>query len=233
MRNRRQDKLLGRLCSQLVAACICLSVGVLDSHAQTLSETQQQQLRVYMFTELTKENFLKHTRVTRAGNLSACELEFQYVYRDIRARGGAPVVLTGSFSAVWTPGKVPGYSLKINAAEFLFKERKWSVSAPPFINITVNGVGFIRHKAVDFVCESGGRCAGFQDSSFGLNTTVLKADPFDATLSWSLVEGGMDSSVRLSEIGGKREFLQAAQGFQECNIEINENLVQAIKKLQK
>lgn len=233
MSNRRLDVLFGRSCSHLVAAIICLAVGVLDSYAQPLSEAQQQQLRAYLFTELSKENFLKHNRVTRAGNLSACELEFQYVYRDIRARGGAPVVLTGAFSADWTPGRIPGYALKINAAEFLFKEQKWSISAPPFINISINEVSFIRHKIIDFVCESGGRCMGFQDSSFGLNTTVLEAIPFDASLSWSLVEGGMDSSVRLSEIGGKRDFPRATQGFQECNLEINENLVRAINKLQK
>jgi len=165
------------------------------SIAQPLSESDQTKLHIYLYDEITKQNFVKLNRVTIQGELSACEAEFQYVYRDIRAKKGAPVILTGSFSAIWSDGKVPGFSFKINAAEPNLKDSTWSITAPPFINITVNNLSFKPYKSIDFICESGGRCVGFSDPEFKINLAIVKANPFDATLTWSLTESGYDTSV--------------------------------------
>lgn len=201
--------------------------------AQTLSPSDQNRLHLYLFEQLTKENSLKLNRVTRQGELSACELEFQYVYRDIRARKGAPIVLTGSFSASWTPGKIPGYMFKINAAELDTVNTKWTVTAPPYINVTVKGRSFNPYKSGDFVCETGGRCVGYYDKDFRINLSVAEAYPFDAAISWSLTEGGMDTSVDLSRIGDRSNANKALESFYRCNMEINDKLTDYLKKIAK
>lgn len=197
--------------------------------AQQLSESDRTKLQAYLFDELTKKNFVKLNRVTQQGELSACETEFQYVYRDIRARRGEPVLLTGSFSASWTPGKIPSYMFKINAAEFDLKETKWSITAPAFINVTVNNLSFKPYKSIDFVCETGGRCVGFTDPKLRINTAVVEKYPFDATLTWSLTEGGMDSSVKLSDIGSRQNTRMALENFYSCNLEIIQKLSEYLK----
>lgn len=216
----------------LTGLSIALFLG-LSANAQTLSPADQNRLHVYLFEELTKENNLKLNRVTRQGELSACELEFQYVYRDVRARKGAPIVLTGSFSASWTPGKIPGYMFKINAAELDTVNTKWTVTAPPYINVTVKGRSFNPHKSADFVCETGGRCVGYYDKEFGINRSVLEAYPFDAAISWSLTDGGMDTSVDLSRIGDRSNANKALESFYRCNMEINDKLAEYLKKITK
>jgi hypothetical protein len=197
--------------------------------AQDLSDSDKKKLQIYLFDELTKQNFVKLNRVTKQGELSDCETEFQYVYRDIRARRGELVLLTGSFSSSWSPGKIPSYMFKINAGEYSIKESKWSITAPAFINVTVNKLSFKPYKSIDFICESGGRCVGFTDPKFRINTSVVEAYPFDAILTWSLNEGGMDNSVKLSEIGNKPNTRQALESFYSCNLEIIKKLSDYLK----
>lgn len=219
--------------SRKLCFCVAALMASIVSIAQPLSERDQANLNAYLFDELTKQNFVKLNRITKQGELSDCEAEFQYVYRDIRARRGAPVVLTGAFSASWTPGKIPSYMFKINAAEMNTKETTWSISAPPFINITVNNLSFKPYKSIDFVCESGGRCVGFTDPQFNINMAVVKTNPFDATITWSLAEGGMDNHVKLSEIGNKLNTRKALDTFHSCNFEIVQKLSDYLKNQSK
>lgn len=199
------------------------------ANAQPVSDSDLTQLQNYLYGELTKQNFVKHNRITTEGELSSCEAEFQYVYRDIRARKGAPIVLTGSFSSIWSNGKVPSFMFKVNAAELEMKTSKWSITAPSFINITIKNQSFKPFKFVDFVCESGGRCTGYTDPKLGINMALIQTNPFDATLTWALENGGMDTSVKMSNIGNKQVTREALQSFYSCNVEMNQKLVDYFK----
>ena len=119
--------------------------------------------------------------------------------------------------------------LKINAAELDMKETKWNITAPPYINVTVKNLSFKPYKYADFICETGGRCVGFSDQKFKINMAVADEYPFDATLSWSLVEEGMDNSVKLSAIGNPQGAKQALENFYSCNLEINQKLAEFLK----
>ena len=69
---------MGRLIlAKLVICLLSVSIG-LQVNAQQVSSADQSRLHVYLFAEFTKENNLKLNRVTRQGELSACELEFQW-----------------------------------------------------------------------------------------------------------------------------------------------------------
>jgi hypothetical protein len=217
---------------KIVLSLITLGASFV-SLAQELSGSEVAKLQTYLFDELTKKNFVKLNRITKQGELSGCEAEFQYVYRDIRARKSAPVILTGAYSSNWSPGKIPGFMLKINAAELDMKETKWNITASPYINVTVKNMSFKPYKFVDFVCETGGRCVGFEDKNFKINMAVVEAFPFDATLSWSLVEDGMDNSVRLSSIGNPQSTKRALDNFFACNLEINQKLAEFLKEKSK
>ena len=50
-----------------------------DSNAETKVNQQ-------VYEQLTKENFVKLNKITREGKLAACELEFQYAYKDFRIK---------------------------------------------------------------------------------------------------------------------------------------------------
>ena len=210
----------------LALIAVCTSIVSLS---QEISGSDLAKLHTYLFDELTKQNFVKLNRITKQGELSGCETEFQYVYRDIRARKGAPIVLTGAYSSIWSPGQIPSFMLKINAAELDMKDTKWNITAPPYINVTVKNLSFKPYKYVDFVCETGGRCVGFFDQKFKINIAVADAYPFDATLSWSLVEDGMDNSVKLSAIGNSQNAKRTLENFYTCNLELNQKLAESLK----
>ncbi len=216
--------------SKLILCLMAFSISNIAG-AQQLTREEQEAVNNYLFEELTKKNFVKLNRVTKEGNLESCELEFQYVYRDNRARLGAPVFLTGSFSSTWTSGKIPGYMYKINANEFSIKDRKFHVFAPEFIDISVAGESFKAHKSIDFICETGGRCVGFYDKSLNINLVVASTVPFDAQLMWSLTKGGLDNSVFISKIGDRKKTQQELMSFNLCNNEIIEKFTKYIKQL--
>ncbi len=209
---------------KLLLSILGLSL-ILPSRAETLSQADRQLLNTHLFRSLTDENFVKHSRLTKRDVHSACEAEFQYAYRDIREKRGAPILLTGSFSARLEPGKHLGYMLKINAHEPSFDNKSWSTLAPAYINATVNKKSFKPYKITEFICESGGRCAGYLDQSLELNTAVVKETPFDLTISWSLSEGGTDTTVKLSEIGKNIQTQQSLRSFYMCHMELIEKFI--------
>ncbi len=154
--------------------------------AQTLSREDEVSVKNYIYDKLVKENFVKLNRVTQEGDLASCELEFQNTFRDVRARGGSPVFLTGSFAAMYTKGKYPGFSLKVNASDRDIATQKWINIVPTYLNVTVGKNDFSKYKIIDFICESGGKCLGYEDRSFALNLAVIDVIPFDAGIVLSL-----------------------------------------------
>lgn len=214
---------------KIILSLLCIFISTL-ANAQKLSENDKEKLQIYVYEELLKKDFVKLNRLTTEGELSSCEIEFQHVYRDYRAKLGTPIVLTGSFSSTYKSGDLPIYLFKINAGELNLENQNWSIIAPPFINISINKLNFQPYKLANFVCETGGRCVGYGDSNLKILTAVTEATPFDAIMSWSLADKGIDLTKKLSDIGEKNKSRAALQEFKNCNNEINKKLIDFYEK---
>ena len=214
--------------SRLFAVLILLMISGYVA-AQTLSREDEVSVKNYIYDKLVKENFVKLNRVTQEGDLASCELEFQNTFRDIRARGGSPVFLTGSFAAMYIKGKYPGFSLKINASDLDIATQKWINIVPTYLNVTVGKSDFSKYKIIDFVCESGGKCLGYEDRSFALNLAVIDVIPFDAGIVLSLSKGGMDYTFKLSSLMPAEVSGKVLDKFIECNLEILEKVTEDLR----
>jgi hypothetical protein len=208
----------------MIAGCI---------EAQTMSREDEASVKNYVFDKLVKENFVKLNRVTREGDLASCELEFQNTFRDNRARGGSPVFLTGSFSAMYNKGKYPGFSLKVNASDMDIATQKWINIVPTYLNVIAGKSDFSNYKIIDFDCESGGKCLGYEDRSLALNLAVISAIPFDAEIVLSLSKGGMDYSFKLSNLMPAEVAKRTLNKFIECNLEILEKVTKDLEAISK
>ena len=201
--------------------------------AQTLSKEDEASVKNYVYDQLKKDNFVKLTRVTKEGELASCELEFQNTYRDIRARNGSPVVLTGSFAAMYNKGKFPGFFLKVNAADMNITTQKWNNIVPAYLNVIVGKNDFSKFKILDFACESGGKCLAYEDRTFALNLAVMEVVPFDAEIALSLAKGGMDYTFKLSSLMPADVSGKELKKFAECDWEVMEKVAGDLKAIAK
>ncbi len=218
--------------SRLLSALILLMIsGCIE--AQTISREDEASVKNYIYDRLVKENFVKLNRVTREGDLASCELEFQNTFRDVRARGGNPVFLTGSFAAMYSKGKYPGFSLKVNASDMNIATQKWINIVPTYLNVVVGKSDFSNYKIIDFACETGGKCLGYEDRSFALNLAVIDTIPFDAEIVLSLSKGGMDYSFKLSSLMPVEVTKKTLNKFIECNLEILKKITEDLEAISK
>jgi len=173
-----------------------------------------------LFDKLKSEDFIKANRVTVAGELESCEMEFQHIYKDVRALAGKPVLLTGSFSIRSLANKQTAFLLKVNAVTPDYLNRGWTSVKPKFTNIVVSKRSFLPNYHNEFTCDSGGRCAIYADPKWELYSAVLLRTSFDGQISLSLVEGGMDYSFTLSELMPKKIALIEQTKFSNCALEL-------------
>jgi hypothetical protein len=185
-----------------------------DSNAETKVNQQ-------VYEQLTKENFVKLNKITREGKLAACELEFQYAYKDFRAKNGALISTMGSFSAMYHGEKVPSYALKLTAYQLnLLSENKWVKIEPAFTNIKIKNIDFGKYKTADFSCENGGKCTGYSDTKLKLNLDLASIKEFDPDIYFSFSKGGFDHLLKLSKLMPIKEVKLEFNKFRSCHEEI-------------
>ncbi len=205
-----------------------------SAQSQNIEKNLENQIIQQVFDELTKQNFVKLNRVTTEGRLSSCELEFQYVYKDFRAKNGALINTTGSFSAMYFSEKTPSYSLKLNAQQLdLFSEKKWHSIEPAYTNIKFKNIDFGKYKTIDFTCESGGRCTGFSDNNLKLNLDLASVKEFEPEIYFSLSKGGYDNLLKLSTLMPIQKVKTEFNSFRMCHDEILIMVADDLKKLLK
>ena len=173
-----------------------------------------------VYEKLKKEDYIKSNRVTVASALDACEMEFQHVYKDVRALSGKPVLLTGSFSVRKNGAKSTAFLLKVNSATMDFSTMGWKMVKPRFTNIVVSGRSFLPNYFNEFTCETGGRCVIYQDPKWELYASVLLKPSFDGEISISLEEGGQDYSFLMSDLMPKTTGLREQRKFYDCALEM-------------
>ena len=176
-----------------------------------------------VYTELKKENYFKLNRVTSNSELSSCEIEFQYVYKDIRENNGAITLLHGSVSSRYNKEKIPGYAIKIvaNEVDVSLKNKFRSIS-PSYINMKLNDINFEKYKAIEFSCGSNGKCIGYGDPTLKLNLKIMNSPIFDPVIYISMKKGGQDHQFRLGDLMEKEKAINEFEKFSICHAEIIE-----------
>lgn len=192
-----------------------------SAQSQNIDKNIENKVTQQVFDELTKQNFVKFNRVTTEGKLASCELEFQYAYKDFRAKNGALIYTTGSFSSMYSSEKTPSYSLKLNAYQLdLLGEKKWNSIEPAYTNIKFKNIDFGKYKTIDFTCESGGRCSGYSDSKLKLNIDMASLKEFEPEIYFSLSKGGYDNLLKLSTLMPIQKVKTEFNSFRICHDEI-------------
>lgn len=192
-----------------------------SAQSQNIDKNIENKVTQQLFDELTKQNFVKFNRVTTEGKLASCELEFQYAYKDFRAKNGALIYTTGSFSEMYSSEKIPSYSLKLNAYQLdLLSEKKWNSIEPAYTNIKFKNIDFSKYKTIDFTCESGGRCSGYSDSKLKLNIDLASLKEFEPEIYFSLSKGGYDNLLKLSTLMPIQKVKTEFNSFRICHDEI-------------
>ena len=205
-----------------------------SAHSQNIDKNLESKVVQQVFEELTKQNFVKLNRVTTEGKLASCELEFQYAYKDFRAKNGALINTTGSFAAMYSSEKTPSYSLKLNAYQLdLLSEKKWNSIEPAYTNIKFKNIDFSKYKTIDFTCESGGRCSGYGDNNLKLNLDLASLKEFEPEIYFSLSKGGYDNLLKLSTLMPIQKVKTEFNNFRNCHDEILIMVADDLKKLLK
>ena len=201
------------------------------SHCETVDKVTEDKITQFVFDELTKKNFLKYNRVTIEGKLSSCELEFQYAYKDFRAKKGALINVVGAFSAMYNAEKNPGFFLKVSPYQMDFQiESKWKIIEPAFTNVKSKNIDFSKYKIIDFSCENGGKCTGYSDSNLKLNLDVASANVFEPEISFSLSKGGYDHLLKFSNLMPPNQTKKEINAFRACHEEILTMVADDFKK---
>ena len=202
-----------------------------SAQSQNIDKNIENKVTQQVFDELTKQNFVKLNRVTTEGKLASCELEFHYESKDFRAKNGALIYTTGSFSSMYSSEKTPSYSLKLNAYQLdLLGEKKWNSIEPAYTNIKFKNIDFGKYKTIDFTCESGGRCSGYSDSKLKLNIDMASLKEFEPEIYFSLSKGGYDNLLKLSTLMPIQKVKTEFNSFRICHDEI---LIMVADDLQK
>ncbi len=203
-----------------------------SAQSQTIDKNLENKVTQQVFEELTKQNFVRLNRVTTEGKLASCELEFQYAYKDFRAKKGALINTTGSFSAMYFSEKTPSYSLKVNAHQLdLLSEQKWQPLEPAYTNIKFKNIDFSKYKTIDFTCETGGKCTGYSDNNLKLNLDLASLKEFEPEIFFSLSKGGYDNLLKLSTLMPLQKVKTEFNGFRNCHDEILIMVADDLRKL--
>ena len=167
-----------------------------------------------------KQNTLKASKSTVEGKLASCNLEYQFSYRDFKAKQGAVVTVVGQLNAFYFKGKSANYAFKLVPHVSNIETQDWKTVDPAFVDIYIGKQSLSKYKAVDFKCEIGGKCQGYDDSKFEITEKLLDKNLDDMVIKFSLAKGGLDTEFNLSQIVKPKDSIQERLKFSQCVIEI-------------
>lgn len=216
-----------------LVAVTLLSFFSITSFAQKLSQQDIGQVNNTVYESLVKENSVKFVRKTKEGNISSCDLEYQYAYRDFNAKKGAPVLVQGAFSFMYNKGKNPGFLFKLAPAVGDVTTQKWAIVTPPYADVFANGKSIKQFIVADFVCENNGKCIAYSDKDGGMANILFDKVPFDIEIKFSLSKGGIDNSFALSSLLPKDKYIVQAAEFMSCNLEIINKISSDLQEMTK
>ena len=214
-------------------AVASLSFFSVHTFAQKLSQQDIGSVNSTVYESLVKENSVKFVRKTKEGNISSCDLEYQYAYRDFNAKKGAPVLVQGAFSFMYNKGKNPGFLFKLAPAVGDVTTQKWTIVTPPYADVFANGKSIKQFIVADFLCENNGKCIAYSDKDGGMANILFDKVPFDIEIKFSLSKGGIDNSFTLTSLLPKDKYIVQAADFMNCNVEIINKISSDIQEMTK
>jgi hypothetical protein len=127
-------------------------------------------------------------------------------------------------------GKLPVYSLKVNAAVMDADKIDWKPIKPAFTTVIINGRNFNPNKTTDFTCETGGRCVAYGDGNLSLLETILSKPILDADILISLQKDGIDHKFSLSDLARQSKNDADLIKFNQCALDIADRTIKNLNK---
>lgn len=214
----------------LMALLLILSTA---PSAQKLSQEDIDTVNTTVFNGLQKEKDIRVTRQTKQGELSSCDIEFINVFRDFATNKGAPILVVGNLSFIYTKGKNLGYLLKVTPNIPEPSSGKWKVISAPYAAINIGKSSTKNYITKEFECENGGKCIAFSDPSLAMTDLLMNKSNDLTTLEIKVLlsKGGTDSSFYLAELVSQNKFNAEAKKYFECSIEILDKHLKDLESL--
>jgi hypothetical protein len=212
-----------------------LVLASFNPFAQKLSQQEINSINNTVYESLVKENSLVMKRNTSEGEISSCDFEYQYSYRDFFAKQGTTVMVQGSFGFMYVKGKLPGLAFKIqpNVSDVTNTKSPWKVTPPPYSDVFADGKSIKKFLAKEFICETGGICRAYLDTDGSLAQILFEPKNFDIEIKFSLTKGGIDNSFTFSQLISKDKFKAEEASFRTCSNEIFNKVLKDIDQLPK
>ena len=218
----------------LIMSLVFLS---LSPFAQKLSQKEINTLNLTVYESLAKENSLIMKRKTSEGEVSSCDFEYVYAYRDFNAKQGATVLVQGAFGFMYAKGKLPSFLLKIQPYVSDVTATKdtdmWTFTNPFYVDIFASGKNIKKNQVTEFACENSGVCRVYSDSDGSLAKTLFAPKNLDIEIKFSLTKGGIDNTFEFSQLIPKDKYLIEVGKFMNCSLEIIGRIDKDLQQLPK
>jgi len=201
---------------------IGLFIFTTASIAQKLNKDEINNLNSHVYSELQKEKDVKVTRQTKQGELSSCDIEFINVMRDFASNKGAPLVIIGNLSLMYTKGKNIGYLLKVTPNIADTSSGKWRVISPTYVAMNVGQTKTEKYRVKEFDCENGGKCMAFSDPTLAMTDLLMNNsnDLNNLEIKLAVSKGGTDIGFKLASLVSKEKFDSESLKYLNCSIEV-------------
>jgi hypothetical protein len=216
--------------SLFILSFFCLIVFTNASKAE-LSAIEFDTLINELYKKLTTQNYLEFKEITSKGELSACSLEFGYVYRDHQRFEGNLVMLAGSWNQMYVKDKNNGYSLKLVAKLADVKKNSVNFINPKFLDLLISNTSISKYQILQNVSDNESLFQGYGDGKFVIAKSIAEGNLKGSRLRFSFSTAGFDKDVEFSTIVNKSVSDREISKFEECSVVIAEKIIKDLEKL--
>jgi hypothetical protein len=196
-----------------------------------LSAIELDALNEELYGQLKTKNNLEFKEITSKGELSACSLEFLYVYRDHQRFDGNLVMLAGSWNQMYEKGKINSYTLKLVAKLADVEKNSVNFINPKFLDLLISNMSISRYKILQDVSDNESLFQVYEDSKFVIATAISKGNLKESRLRFAFSNTGFDKDVEFSTIVTKSVSELEISKFEKCSGVIAEKIIKDLEKL--
>jgi len=196
-----------------------------------MTDIEVDSLNNQLLTKLSDQNYFKFKEITTRGELTACSLEFGYVYRNHVRFSGNIVQLAGSFNQWYTKGKSNGYTLKLVAKLVDVKANSIDFIHPKFLDLVISDTSIYQYKILEQESENKSLFLGYSDQTAKIAAMIAEGHLMRSSLKYSFSEKGIDEELKFSDITNKRASDGEIIKFENCSLLIIDKLLKDLETL--
>lgn len=173
-----------------------------------------------LYEQAKTNNNLEFKEITSNGDIQACSLSFNYVYRDFVYYSGSVVQLAGSWNHHYLKGKNNSYSLKLVAKLVDLRNNTIDFVNPKFLDLLISNKSISKYKILQNVGDNKSLWQAYSDNEFDILKNIAENSLNDTKLKFSFLENGVDVDLDFSKITTKNISDKEISKFYECSHKI-------------